>query len=164
MLIASDSSSEDNDALGLISDMPQNKKLDKLDKHCVQNPGEPYDIDGPGWRPASTSAHRHYASNRRIPAVNNGFECPICAVVNAIFAYGDEALARRVALIERRPFVRTLKDLANWVESKVQALNLVRYGAVNSPYDVNCFVDNCRGVFLVHFIGTGGVNHLVCRR
>ncbi len=77
----------------------------------------------------STSAHRHYASNRRILAVNNGFECPISAVVNAVFAYSDEALARRVAQIERRPVVRTLKDLAKWVESEVQTFHLVRYGA-----------------------------------
>ncbi len=52
---ASGSSSEDNDALGLISDIPHDKKLDKLDKYCVRNPGKLYVIDGPGWRPASTS-------------------------------------------------------------------------------------------------------------
>ncbi len=29
-------------------------------------------------------------------------------------------------------------------------------------YDVNWFMKNCRGVVLVHVIGTGGVNNLVC--
>ncbi len=158
----SGSSSEDNDALGLISDMPRNKKLEKLDKYCVQNPGKPYVIDGPGRRPVSTSAHRHYDLNRWILAVNNGFECPISTIVNAIFAYGDEALARTVSQIERRPVVRTLKDLAKWVESEVQTFHIVRYGAVESAYDVNWVVNNCRGVVLVYVIGTGGVNDLVC--
>ncbi len=159
---ASDSSSEDNDALGLVSDMPHNKELDKLDNYCVRDPGKPYVIDGPWWGPASTSAHRHYASNRSILAVNNGFECPISAVVNAIFACGDEALATRFAQIERRPVVRTLKDLAKCVESEEQMFHLVRYGAVESGNDVNWLVNNFRVVVLVHIIGTGGVNPLVC--
>ncbi len=67
-----------------------------------------------------------------------------------IFGYGDEMLARRVAQIERRPVVRTLKDLAKWVESEVQTFHLVRYGAVESAYDVNWFVNNCRGVCACH--------------
>ncbi len=33
---------------------------------------------------------------------------------------------------------------------------------MESAYDVNWFVSNCRGVVLVHVVGTGGVNHLVC--
>ncbi len=71
---ASGSSSEDNDVLGLILDMKNYKKLDKLDKYCVWNPGKPYVIDGPGLPSASTSARRHCAPNHRILAVNNGCE------------------------------------------------------------------------------------------
>ncbi len=41
-----------------------------------------------------------------------------------IFGYGDEALARRVAQIERRPVVRTFNDLAKWVESEVQNVSM----------------------------------------
>ncbi len=33
---------------------------------------------------------------------------------------------------------------------------------MESAYDVNWFVNNCRGVVLVHVMYTGGVNHLVC--
>ncbi len=115
----SGSSSEDNDALGLISDMLHDKNWTRI--NTVSEIPEARMLSmGPGGGKLRLLRIGITASNRRILEVKTAFN----AVVNVIFAYGDEALARRVTQIERRRVVRKLKDLAKWVESEVQTFHL----------------------------------------
>ncbi len=60
------------------------------------------------------------------------------AVLNAMFAYGSEALARRAAQIESRLIVLSTRDLSEFVESQVQTYHLVLYWVVESRMRWTC--------------------------
>lgn len=137
-------------------------RLDRIDKYCFGTPGNVYITEGPGCRPTSTHANRYYCHDKRILVTSKDEECAISAVSNAIFAYGDEELARGVASVTERPSIRGLLDLSKWVEMQVRMYHLVGYRIEESIVSVSWVVNHCRDIILLHMTGSNDVNHIVC--
>ncbi len=84
--------------------------------------------------------------------MNNRCECMLSAVTNAIFAHGDEGLARQVANDAPLMTVRSMKDLAKWVEREVRTYRFQEYEEARSGamVDEEWLVNRCSGIAVVH--------------
>lgn len=138
------------------------KKLDALHNWCVDSPGRVFVLEGPGWRPESTHASFFHIAPERTLAVSSEYQCAHSAVVNAIYSFGDESLARKVAAHNKIPSVRGLKDLSKWVEHEVKTYRLRKVHSIVGFASVEDITGFEEGIYLAQLQGTRRVNHLVC--